>query len=138
MSDSRKQIRENGSTSDEFLINEEFITMLDYYVMTSLSTKSSEAESFRTFYCIGGNVQGPRRTARPVVVVAAAAAAPPCGAAQVSDRIKYLLLLIDEARRRRGARAGAGVAVCAVPRVLAARGGGARLLRALCLWLSVS
>ena len=25
--------------------------MLDYYVMTSLSTKSSEAVSFRTFYC---------------------------------------------------------------------------------------
>ena len=25
--------------------------MLDYYVVTSLSAKSSEAESFRTFYC---------------------------------------------------------------------------------------
>ena len=30
---------------------EEFITMLGFDVMTSLSTKSSEAESFRTFYC---------------------------------------------------------------------------------------
>ena len=60
------------------------------------------------------------------------------GGAQVSGRSKYLPLLIDEARRRRGARAGAGVAVCAVPRALAARGGGAWLLRALWLWLSVS
>ena len=37
--------------SDEFLINVEFIAMLDYYVVTSLSAKSSEAESFRTLYC---------------------------------------------------------------------------------------
>ena len=72
-----------------------------------------------------------------VAAAAAAAAAPPCGA-QVSGRSKHLPLLIDEARRRRGALAGAGVVVCAVPRVLAARGGGARLLRALWLWLSVS
>ena len=50
MTHSRKQIREDGSASDEFLINEEFITRLDYYVVTSLSAKSSEAESFRTFY----------------------------------------------------------------------------------------
>ena len=36
-----KQIREDGSASDEFLINKEFITMLDYCVLTSLSAKSS-------------------------------------------------------------------------------------------------
>ena len=71
--------------SNEFRVNEEFITMLDYYVLTSLSAKSSEAQHFRTFYCmwvamykaergpalqnlllrVGCNVQGPRRTARP-------------------------------------------------------------------------
>ena len=40
--------------------------MLDYYLVTSLSAKSSEAESFRTFYCKAfDNVQGPLRTARP-------------------------------------------------------------------------
>ena len=38
--------------------------MLGYYVMTSLSTKSSEAESFRTFYCeLVAMLQGPRRCA---------------------------------------------------------------------------
>ena len=48
-----KQISEGGpgSTSDEFLINKEFIAMLDYYVVTSLSANSSKAESFRAFYC---------------------------------------------------------------------------------------
>ena len=51
MTHSRKQISEDGSANDEFLINEEFISMLDYYVVTSLSTKSSEVKSFRTFYC---------------------------------------------------------------------------------------
>ena len=61
--------------------------MLGYYVMTSLSTKSSEAESFRTFYCeLVAMLQGPRRCACVragvllVVVAAAAAAAPPCRA----------------------------------------------------------
>ena len=33
-----KQIRENGSL-DEFLINEEFIVILDYYVATGLSAR---------------------------------------------------------------------------------------------------
>ena len=51
MTPSRKQISDDGSASNEFLINEEFITVLDYYVVTSLSAKSSEAEPFRTFYC---------------------------------------------------------------------------------------
>ena len=48
-----KHLREDGSASDEFLINEEFIAMLYCYVVTSLSAnlKSSEAESLRTFYC---------------------------------------------------------------------------------------
>ena len=50
MTHSRKQIREDGSASNKFLINEEFINMLDYYVVTSLSAKS-ETESFRSFYC---------------------------------------------------------------------------------------
>ena len=51
MTHSCKRICEDGSASDEFLINEEFIAMLDYYVVISLLAKSSEAESFRTFYC---------------------------------------------------------------------------------------
>ena len=37
--------------SDEFLINEEFMAMFDYYSATGLSSKLSEAEPFRTFYC---------------------------------------------------------------------------------------
>ena len=36
---------------DEFLIHEEFIAILDYYVVTSLSAKSGEAQHFRTFHC---------------------------------------------------------------------------------------
>ena len=59
---SRKQISEDGSANNEFLINEEFITMLDSYVLTSLSATSSEAESLRTLPPV--NVQGPQRTAR--------------------------------------------------------------------------
>ena len=35
----RKQIREDGSASNKFLINMEFIAMFDYYVVTSLSAK---------------------------------------------------------------------------------------------------
>ena len=58
-----KQISKDGSASDEFLINEEFITTLDYYVVTSLSAKLSEAESF-TLIATGGNIQGPPRTAK--------------------------------------------------------------------------
>ena len=52
MTHSRKQISNDGSASNEFLINEEFIAMLDYYVVTSLSAKSSEAQHFRTFHCV--------------------------------------------------------------------------------------
>ena len=33
-----------------FLINEEFTAKLDYHVVKSLSAKSSEAKSFRTYY----------------------------------------------------------------------------------------
>ena len=46
MTHSRKQISEDGSASNEFqvLINEEFI------IVTSLSTKPSEAQPFRTFH----------------------------------------------------------------------------------------
>ena len=58
MTHSHKQISEDGSARNEiqfneFLMNEEFIAMLDYYVVTSLrlSVKSSEAKPFRTFYC---------------------------------------------------------------------------------------
>ena len=46
-----KLISEDGSVSNEFLIKEEFIAMLNYYVVTSLSAKSIEAQHFRTFYC---------------------------------------------------------------------------------------
>ena len=46
-----KQICEDRSASIEFLINEKYIAMLDNYVVTSLSAKSSEAQPFRTFYC---------------------------------------------------------------------------------------
>ena len=35
----RKKIREDGSASDELVINEDFFAMLDYYVVTSLSAK---------------------------------------------------------------------------------------------------
>ena len=61
---SRKQISEDGLAINEFLINEEFIAMLDYYVVTSLSAKSSEGQPFRIFLQAGGNVQSPRRTTR--------------------------------------------------------------------------
>ena len=47
---SRKQINADGSHSNEFLINEEFVAMLDYYVVVSLSAKASEAERFRPYY----------------------------------------------------------------------------------------
>ena len=46
-----KLISEDGSVSNEFLIKEEFIAMLNYYVVTSLSAKSIEAQHFRTIYC---------------------------------------------------------------------------------------
>ena len=47
---SRKQIKADGSLSNEFLINEEFVAMLDYYVVVSLSAKASDAERFRPYY----------------------------------------------------------------------------------------
>ena len=50
MTHSRKQISEDGLARNEFLINEEFVAMLDNYVVTSLSAKSSEAQPFRNFY----------------------------------------------------------------------------------------
>ena len=51
MTHSRKQNSEDGSAGNKFLINEEFIAMLDYCVVTSLSAKSSEGQPFRIFYC---------------------------------------------------------------------------------------
>ena len=45
-----KQINADGSPSDEFLINAEFVAMLDYYVVTSLSAKGPDAEKFRPYY----------------------------------------------------------------------------------------
>ena len=46
----RKQLKEDGTTSDEFLITEEFIAMLDFYVASSLSGKLSDAVELRPFY----------------------------------------------------------------------------------------
>ena len=46
----RSQCKEDGSASDEYLINEEFMTMLDYYVAACLSVRASEAAGFRSFY----------------------------------------------------------------------------------------
>ena len=51
MTESRKQISEDGLAGNEFLINEEFTAILTYYVVTSLSAKSSETQIFRTFNC---------------------------------------------------------------------------------------
>ena len=62
MAHSRKQSTEDGSASDEFLINEEFITMLDYYV----DKPFNEVQVLQNLLLrAGGNVQGPRLTARP-------------------------------------------------------------------------
>jgi hypothetical protein len=49
---SRKQINTDGLHwhSNEFLINAEFVAILDYYVAVSLSAKSSDAEWFRPYY----------------------------------------------------------------------------------------
>ena len=47
---SRKQINADGSLSTEFIINAEFVAMLDYYVATSLSAKGPDAERFRPYY----------------------------------------------------------------------------------------
>ena len=46
----RKQLNEDGSSGDEFLINEAFVAMLDFYVATSLSVLASDAEALRPFY----------------------------------------------------------------------------------------
>ena len=46
----RRQCKEDGSASDEYLINEEFMAMLDYYVAACLSARASEAAGFRSFY----------------------------------------------------------------------------------------
>ena len=40
----------DGSPSDEYIINAEFVAMLDYHVATSLSAKTSGAERFRPYY----------------------------------------------------------------------------------------
>ena len=45
-----KQIREDGSRSNEFLINEEFVAMLDFYIAASLSARTGDAEKLRPFY----------------------------------------------------------------------------------------
>ena len=45
-----KQIKEDGSRSDDFLINAEFVAMLDYYIAASLSAKAGDAEKLRSFY----------------------------------------------------------------------------------------
>ena len=42
--------KEDGTASDEYLINEEFMAMLDYYVAACLSAGASEAAGFRSFY----------------------------------------------------------------------------------------
>ena len=46
----RRQCKEDGSASDEYLINVEFMAMLDYYVAVCLSARASEAAGFRSFY----------------------------------------------------------------------------------------
>ena len=46
----RRQCKEDGSASDEYLINEEFMAMLDYYVAACLSARASEAVGFKSFY----------------------------------------------------------------------------------------
>ena len=46
----RRQCKEDGSASDEYLINEEFMAMLDYYVAACLSARAGEAAGFRSFY----------------------------------------------------------------------------------------
>ena len=46
----RKQLNEDGTPSDEFLINEEFIAMLDYYIAASLSGRLVDAVALRPFY----------------------------------------------------------------------------------------
>ncbi len=46
----RKQLNEDGSPSDRYLINEEFVAMLDYYVAASLSAKVADADAMVTFY----------------------------------------------------------------------------------------
>ena len=43
----RKQLNEDGTPSDEFLINEEFIAMLDYYIAASLSGRLADAVALR-------------------------------------------------------------------------------------------
>ena len=43
----RKQCKEDRLASDEYLINEEFMAMLDYYVAACLSAR---AAGFRSFY----------------------------------------------------------------------------------------
>ena len=46
----RRQCKEDGSAREEYLINEEFMAMLDYYVAACLSARASEATGFRSFY----------------------------------------------------------------------------------------
>jgi hypothetical protein len=49
----RKQLNEDGSPSDRYLINEEFVAMLDYYVAASLSAKVADADAMVTFIWSG-------------------------------------------------------------------------------------
>ena len=48
----RKQLtgNEDGMSSDRLLINEEFIAILDYYIGTTPSAKSTDAEAQRPYY----------------------------------------------------------------------------------------
>ena len=46
----RRQLNEDGSSSNKFLINEELVAMLDSYVAVSLSAKIAHAEQFKPHY----------------------------------------------------------------------------------------
>lgn len=56
----RKQLKEDGTLSDEFFIKEEFMAMLDYHVATSLSADAvqlSDAVQLRSIYLIRDEIR---------------------------------------------------------------------------------
>ena len=65
----RKQLNEDGSPSDRYLINEEFVAMLDYHVAACLSAKMADADALVPFYfervAVG---KGSKRDWRPLLL----------------------------------------------------------------------
>ena len=66
MTNSCNQISDDGLASNEFLINEEFIAMLDHYVVKSLPAKLSEAQPSESFIASDG--QKGRRNWEPALL----------------------------------------------------------------------